>query len=147
MNGEELINEFRRIRKEYFATEQGYSDRHRLQEWRKQLVFINAELAERTNRISSRKIYMEEQKHVVRAEEFSRIESESKASAGAKKSATAITSEVGGTEAYKEWTKGYSEAYGAWQGFSDTKDAIKLVIDSISSHMRNIQITDYQDPK
>lgn len=147
MKIEEAIKTFRKVRKEYFATEQGYSNKEQLQEWRKQLVFINAELAEMTNSISSKKIFMEEQKHVVRAEEYARIEQEDAAKSGKKKSATAITSEVGGTEAYKQWTEDYSKAYGGWQGFSDTKDAIKLVIDSISSHMRNIQITDYQDPK
>lgn len=147
MKLQESIDLFRKIRKEYFNVEQGYSNREQLQDWRKQLVFIYAELAEMTNKISSRKIYMEEQKHVVRAEEFSRIETEAKANKGGSKSATAITAELGGTEAYKKWTKEYSDAYGAWQGFSDTKDSVKVVIDSIGSHLRNVATTDYLDPK
>jgi hypothetical protein len=147
MKYKDAIELFRKVRKEYFQVEEGYSDREKLQYWRQQLVFIYAELAEMTNKISSAKIYQERRKDIVRAEEYERIEAESKAAAGKSKSATAIKEEVGSTDAYMKWSEDYSKAYGRWEAFKDVKESVKVVIDSISSHLRNIQTSDYLDPK
>lgn len=147
MTTNELLIKFRGIMKDYQATEIGYSDRDQLQFWRKDLVHIYAALADRSSTIHSEKIRQERRKDIVRAEEFQRIEDECKASEGKNKSATAITNEIGATEAYKTWSEAFSVSYGRWQQFTDLQDSVKLTIDSISSHLRGIQTTDYLDPK
>ena len=143
----ELIDNFKSIRDEYGQVEIGYNDREQLQYWRQRLVFIYSSLAELTSRISGEKIYQERMKDTIRSQEFRRLEEEAKASKGSKKSATAIKEEIGATEAYQQWSKKYSDAYGKWQHFTDLQESIKLTIDSISSHLRGIQTSDYLDPK
>lgn len=143
----ELIELFRNIRKEYSDIEIGYSNREQLQYWRQKLTFIYASLAEGTSRVSGNKIYQERRKDIVRAEETKRIQEESQASKGKAKSITAIKEEIGDTKAYKQWAEDYSKAYGRWQQFTDLQESVKLTIDSISSHLRNTQTSDYLDPK
>ena len=143
----EAIDLFKKIREEYSNTEIGYSNREQLQYWRQKLVFIYSTLADRTSEVSAAKIYQERRKDIVRSEEYKRIEEELKASKGKAKSATAIKEEIGNSQAYRKWSEDYSKAYGRWQQFTDLQESVKLTIDSISSHLRNIQTADYLDPK
>ena len=143
----DLLKMFREIRNEYGNVEIGYDKKEQLQYWRQRLVFIYASLADRTSSISSAKVFEERRKDTARAEAYKRIESESKAEAGKSKTATAITAEVGDSDEYKEWAVKFSQAYGRWQQFTDLQDSVKLTIDSISSHLRNIATSDYNDPK
>lgn len=143
----DLLKMFREIRDEYGNVAIGYDKKEQLQYWRQRLVFIYASLADRTSSVSSAKVLEERMKDTVRAEAYIRIELESKAEAGKTKSATAINTEVGDSDEYKEWSVRFSKAYGRWQQFTDLQDSVKLTIDSISSHLRNITTSDYNDPK
>jgi hypothetical protein len=143
----ELLTMFRKIRDEYGNIEIGYDRKEQLQYWRQRLVFIYASLADRTSSVSGAKILQERMKDTVRAEAYLRIEAEAKAKQGSKKSATAIKEEVGNSPEYIAWSEKYAQAYGRWQQFTDLQDSVKLTIDSISSHLRNITTSDYNDPK
>ena len=122
----DLLKLFREIRNEYGNVEIGYDKKEQLQYWRQRLVFIYASLADRTSSISSAKVFEERKKDTVRAEAYIRIELESKAEAGKTKSATAINTEVGNSDEYKEWSIRFSKAYGRWQQFTDLQDSVSL---------------------
>ncbi len=147
MEIKEINKEYRDIAKAYLNVEMGYDNREQLQYWRQRLNFVFSELAYKTKHVSSNKISQEERKHVVRADAYARLEQEDAAKQGKKKSATALTSEVGNSQEYQDWIKKYSEAYGSWQGFQDFQQSVKLMIDSIASHLKNIAISDHLDPK